>query len=338
MAEHQALFNSMCKSLIENDFATAADLGTAILERHGNHTAVRHNLALAHECSKDFVAAAAEYNATIRDFPQYMPSYLGLANCSLYAGDSETAEQLFRTAKDIAPEDPRPSILLSEVLFLRGKNAEAITEHLLAVRKVDASRSVPTQNHVHCYMDFGDAAARFHMFLERSLVQREGYPTLPPPPLYPEGHSVAIFLAHTGNAADLGRRLERLDRRRVYLLALDDISAGILKTYGPDATTSISYDTHELPAIALFVAHWLTQHGTRVCLLSDDARRDIDKLEWADTVEGDIDVSPQGDLVATPAASAHLDPRLVSPMWNRCRHPEPDAFFIIYNAMQKLQK
>lgn len=335
MADHQELFYEMCRSLLDNDFVSAMEIGKVILERHGNIPAVRHNLALAHECSKDFVAAAAEYNATITEFPDYMPSFLGLANCSLYAGDSETAEQLLRNARDMAPEDPRPSIMLSEVLYLRGNDVQGLAEHIRAVRVVDGSQSVPTQSHVHCYMDFGDKAARFYMFLERSLVQREGYPTLPPPPIYPEGRSVAIFLAHTGNAADTARRLASIDRRRVYLVTLDDISAGILKDYEPDATTSTSYDVHELPALALYIAHWLASHGTRICILSHNGPRDEEKLEWADAVDTDIDVTTQGDLIATPAAAEELDPRLVPPMWKRGTQPEDDAFFTLFQAVKK---
>lgn len=337
MTDTNVLFQSVCTRLLNNDFAGAISHCKTLLEEYEEHPTVRYNLALAHECQCNFVAAAAEYSLVISLFPKYAPAYMGLANCCLYEGDLETAEQLLRTSADISPADPRPLIMLSEILFLRGFEEAGIATHQRAVSAVDASHSIPTQSHVNCYMDMGDTSATFHMFLERSLIQREGYPFLTPPPSSPSIYekTLAILVAHTGNAADIARRLATLPRDRVYLVTLDEMAARILADATPDqGVPTVTFDLHELPAIQMYIARHLTTHGIRILLPADDGRRDSDKLAWADSLQEDEDfaVSLQGDLFATPRATHLLDPRRVPPLYRKGNHPASDAFLKIFSS------
>lgn len=334
MEDHQSLFRNMCMRILCNDFTEAIAIGKRLLELYGNAPAVRHNLALAYECSQDFVAAAAEYNETIRTYPKYMGAHMGLANCCLYEGDAETAEQLLRVARSLDPQDPRPAILLSEVLFLQNKEEEGIREHLCALQLIETSMSIPTQSHAHCYIDLCDPAAKFHMFLERSLIQRDGYPTLPPlKRAYDPSKTVAIFLAHMGNAADVSRRLASVPRDRVYLLTLDTISSRILEEHVPDASVEFSYEIHELPAVALYVARCLTEWNLKVLVPSDDGRRDDEKLAWADAEKEGFGISKQGDLVAVPEARVYLDPRMISPMYRKGTYPDSMVFVKVFSQI-----
>lgn len=341
MNDTQLLFRSVCTSLLSNDFSGAIQHCKTILQEYEEHPTVRYNLALAHECQCNFVAAAAEYNQVLHAFPKYAPAYMGLANCCLYEGDLETAEELLRTSSDLVPNDPRPHILLSEILFLRGFEDAGIAQHQRAVDVVNSSDSIPTQSHVMCYMDVGDTAAKFHMFLERSLIQREGYPFLKAPPQRFHANppkAVAVLVAYTGNAADIARRLTTVPRERVYLVTLDELSARILSDSTPDESVpTVPFDLHEFPAILLYIARHLTAHGIHTLLPADDGRRDSDKLAWADSLaeHEDFAVSLQGDLLATPTATHLLDPRRVPPLYRKGDHATSDAFVKIFASLNQ---
>ena len=320
-------FRDICMRILANDFPGGIEGCATMLKTYGNHPAVRYNMALAHECSTNFVAAAAEYKQVLEDFPDYMPAYMGLANCCLYAGDAETAEGLVRKARELQPLDPRPAILLSEILFLRGMENEGVQEHLAAVGNVDVSRSIPTHSHAQCYIDLGDGASCFHMFLERSLVQRDAFPSIYIQPPQHQGTWKTVFIAHTGNAADINRRLATMDRSDVYLLALDEISTKILEDHKPDASTlRFEYEAHELPTVALFVAKALAGQGYKVLVPADDGRRDNDKLEWAQKQTSPLTVSLQGDVAAWPEAEHLLDYRRVPPLLRKGQFPDPMIF------------
>lgn len=332
-AAREEAFGTACHLLIEGDFQRAAEAYSKLLEEHGDHPGVRHNYALALECGTRFEEAKAQYTAAIAAFPDYVPSYLGLANCAFYAGDAEQAEGLLRSAREKDPTDPRAAILLSEILLLRGMEREGIEHHLDALRLIDGSNCVCTDSHPFCYGDFGIGGPGFYMFWERSLLQRNGFPDVPP--IKGRASSIVVVLAaHGGNAADIGRRVRRVtevwSRDRVVLVALDDIATRILREHEPDmACMGLSFQLHEIPAILLHIGRTLVTRGYSVLLPSDEGS-DVAALEWAksELKYKDMAVTAQGDLCAS--SPDPLDPRRVPPLLNRGQCPASDTFAKIF--------
>ncbi len=325
----QEVFAAACQALVDGRYATAADGFVQLLDEHGDHPGVRHNYALALECSKKFEDAQRQYAAVIEAFPEYAPSYLGLANCAFYAGDAERSERLARTARDQDPTDPRAAILLSEILLLLGKETEGIAQHLEALRLIDDAACVPTTNHAMCFGDFGVGGTGFYTFWERSLLQRDGFPDVDVLEGRTAGDMVVVLTAHGGTAADVNRRLALLDRRQVVLVALDDIAARILKEHRPDIVCrGLSYQLHELPAVVLHIGRALCAQGFSVVLPSDESGADVTEWATSELKYKDFAVSKHGDVcVRDPYA---LDPRRVPPLLRRGQHPAPDTFAKVF--------
>lgn len=325
----QDSFAAACQALVDGRYASAALEFRCLLDRDGDHPGVRHNYALALECSHNFEEARREYAAVVRAFPEYAPSYLGLANGAFYAGDAEQAEGFARAAREHDPTDPRAAILLSEILLLRGSEREGIAQHLDALRLIDAATCVPTTSHAVCYGDFGVGGPGFYTFWERSLLQRDAFPDVGTLEGRAPGSMLVVLAAHRGSAADVARRLALLDRGRVVLVALDDIAARMLKDHRPDIEClHLSYQLHELPAVVIHIGRALAARGYAVVLPSDEAGADV--VAWAESELKDKDfaVSKRGDVCARDPAA--LDPRRVPPLLNRGQHPAPDTFAKIF--------
>lgn len=324
-------FGAACHALVEGAYDEAIQGFGKLLDVNGNHPGVRHNYALALECSKQFEAAKREYTAVVTAFPEYAPAFLGLTNCAFYAGDAEQAEGFARAARDTDPTDPRAAILLSEILLLRGSEREGISQHLEALRLIDDANCVPTTNHAMCYGDFGVGGTGFYTFWERSLLQRDGFPDVSRLDGRAAGDLLVVLAAHGGSAADVARQLSSptLDRARVVLVALDEIAARILKDHEPDIVCSgLSYQLHELPAVVVHIGRALTAQGYSVVLPSDDAGSDV--MEWAasELKYKQFSVSKHGDICCNDPA--FLDPRRLPPLLNRGQHPAPDTFAKIF--------
>lgn len=332
----QETFAGACQKLVDGQYDAAAEEFAQLLEAHGDHPGVRHNYALALECSQHFEEAKRQYSAVASAFPEYAPAFLGLANCSFYAGDAEQAEGFARAARDKDPTDPRAAILLSEILLLRGSERDGIAQHLEALRLIDDANCVPTTNHAMCYGDFGVGGTGFYTFWERSLLQRDGFPDTNRLRVDVErlegrttGDLLMVVAAHGGTAADVARRLAFLDRERVALVALDEIAARILKEHAPDIVCSdISYQLHELPAVVLHIGRALVTQGYAVVLPSDDAGPDVTHWAASELKYKTFSVSTHGDLCASDPA--FLDPRRLPPLLNRGQHPASDTFAKIF--------
>ena len=332
-----ALYSSACMKLLSNDFEGASVEFALILQSYGDSPGVRHNLALSLECSRNFQGAVLEYQHTIEAFPGFHHAYLGLANCAIYAEDLEHAEGLLKTAATLDDRDPRTLILLSEIMFLTGREPEGIDYHLQALDLVVATGSHPTQSHAHCYLHHGTSAPHFHMFLERSLVCTEAYPSITLNALPSEATATApciVLAASSGNAADIARRLAGLPRPRVFLVTLDDLATHILREHAPNAVCTGSYEAHELPAVLLHVAQFVLRSHLALVIPADDGRDDSRKLEWAaaPAVTGDLKVSTFGDLAARPTPSAQdlLDPRRIPPLLRKGDHPDQRTYARVF--------
>lgn len=326
-------FATGCRLLVEGMYVPAATIFAELLDAHGNHPGVRHNRALALECQKEFEEAAREYGAVVSAFPDFAPSYMGLANCAFYTGDAEKAEANLRTARDVDPEDARAAIALSEILLLKGKQEEGIRQHLEALALIDAGGWTRTDNHVMCYGDYGEGGPRYYSFWERSLLQREAFP--PVPELAgPSGSVLLVLLAHGGNADDVGARMravtEAWGRECAVLVTVDDIAHHILKEHSPDMTAwGLGHHANELPALALHVGAVLMRRGFGVVLPGASAV-DTDLVQWAANTLSDIDfsITKEGDVCARKPA--RLDPRRVPPLLFRGQDPAPNTFAMIF--------
>ena len=341
-----ALFENACADLVSNKYPSAAKKFADLLVTHGDGAAVRHNMALALECSQDFVAAGAEYLEVIRCFPTFMPSYLGLANCCLYSEEIEEAHHLVQTARDLAPDDPRPAIFLSEILFVMHKEGEAIQAHLDAVRLIQSHpNAILTRSHAMCHAQFGPGSPCFYMFIERSFIGNPILPSLPTPePVAPAAPSPiqVVLMAHMGNAADIARRLRLLPRESAYLVTIDDIAAAILKDYAPNAVLhALSIQPHEFPALHLHIGRWLLRHKIGVVLPADDGTSDSVKLARAREALWERDIvltGVNGDLAARPRAAAieHIHPFRVPPLLRKGGHADVKTYFNIFPEVYTL--
>ena len=326
-------FSEACRLLVTGKYEDAAHCFHEMLQGDGDHPSVRYNLGLSLECCKNFQDAAKEYSTVIREFPDYAPAYLGMANCYFYEGNLEQCEGMLYAAREADPTDPRAAILLAEILILRGSEKKGIAQHIEALSLIDAIHCFLTHNHALCYGDFGMGGEGYYAFWENSLLQR-GFPELPHPSsdFSPVTTLLVVLLAHGGNAADISRRLKTLPRESVYLVTLDDITHTILADYAPDMHLSgISYELHELPALYLHVGnHLLQSHGVTVLLPADDGGDDTQKLVWAagERANGnEFAVSPNGDVVSSRA----LDARRVPPVLGKGHHAAPDTFAKLFS-------
>lgn len=305
------LFGEACSLLVRGEFEGAAHAFSEILSQ-GDHPTIRHNYGLSLECCKKFQDAAKEYSTVIREFPEYVPSYLGMANCYFYEGDLEHCEGMLRAAREVDATDPRAAILLSEVLLLRGKESEGIAQHLEALDLIDGAECHHTTNHAKCYGDFGVGGYGFYSFWEGSMVHRDAFPQVPKNAPRADGKIVLLVVAHADNAAEVARRLEASVRSEVYVVALDDVSAAIV---GPEIRLSgVTYRPQEVPAIQVHLARELlrTLGAAGVVVPGSDAYDAPKLLAWATEQKEALCISASGDLAARKASA--LDPRRIPPL------------------------
>lgn len=332
MADSQ--FAEACHLLVAGKYEDATHTFQELLQGEGDHPSVRYNYGLSLECCKNFEDAAKEYSTVIREFPEYPPAYLGMANCYFYEGDLEHCEGMLCAAREADPTDPRAAILLAEVLLLRGCEQEGIRQHAEALQLIDSSHCFLTDNHALCYGDFGLGGQGYYAFWERSLLQR-GFPDLPAPSsdFSPTQSLLLVLVAHAGNAADISRRLKTLPRDTVYVVTTDDLTHIILTEYAPDLRLSgVTFEVHELPALQLHIGnHVVGHHGVAVLLPADDGQDDVAKYAWAEAeiANGkDFAVNSRGDLVSRSA----LDPRRLPPVLGKGQHAAPDTFAKLFSS------
>lgn len=342
-------FETACSLLVDNKFGDAATMFAQLMNEFGDHAALRHNLALALECQSDFVGAGAEYVANIKAHPEYMASYLGMANCCLYAREVDEAAHLAKVARDLAPGDPRPWILLSEILFLLHRERDAIEAHHRAVSCIDACGATPSSSHVMIHADFGPESSIFYTFLERSLLSRDSLP-LPPASTLVTGaeklraarkseEPMVVFMAHVGTAADIARRLRVIPRDRVFLVTIDNLAHAILKRFEPDASFhSVPAQPHEYPALLLHIGHWLLEAcGVPVLLPVVERLVDVGSLDAAAAALKAHDVVLLDmNLAAYPSKKsiAVVDYRRIPPLLGKGVHASDDTFLKIFPASE----
>ena len=323
-------FAEGCQLLVQGKYQDAAQTFHEMLLGGGDHPSLRYNLGLSLECCKKFQDAAAQYSTVIREYPEYPPAYLGMANCYFYEGDVEHCEGMLCAAREADPTDPRAAILLSEVLLMRGSEKEGIAQHLEALRLIDDVSCSLTDNHALCYGDFGIGGQGYYSFWETSLLQR-GFP---PVPQFNTSNSMCIvILARAQNAADVARRIQTLPREKVFLVTLDGVTQEILSDYAPEMHLACTYEDHELPALHLHIGNFLLKHPdvTAVLLPADDCKDDLPKMEWA---EGQLAngktfaVHKNGDLMS----SSPLDARRLPPLLNKGQHAARDTFAKIFSV------
>lgn len=332
-SQSQSQFAEACRLLVAGKYEDAAHSFHEILQGAGDHPSVRYNFGLSLECCKKFQDAAKQYSTVIREFPEYPPAYIGMANCFFYEGDLEHCEGMLYAAREADPTDPRAAILLAEVLILRGSEKEGIAQHIEALNLIDGIQCFKTHNHALCYADLGVGGEGYYCFWETSLLQR-GFPELPDVIARSEGIMLLeVLMAHGGNAADIARRLTTVPREHIYLVTLDDMTHTILSEYAPDMHLSgITYELHELPALMLHIGNHLVQQldGVTVLLPADDGKDDGEKLAWAGTqaaCEKDT-VSVTGDLVS----SRPIDARRLPPVLGKGQHAAPDTFAKLFST------
>lgn len=317
------MFEEACQCMLSNRFQEAAELFATILRQDGEHPTIRYNAALALECSRQFQAAATEYEQVVQHAPEYARAYLGLSNCYLYLGDAEVSEEFARLAREKDPTDVQAALVLSEILCIRGgkeRESEALHHHAEAVRLMDEFGSIPTQSHVLCYLDTGASPCKFHMFLEGSLLGRDAFPLVPPLScgVPKEEETKQVFVADMQNVSEIAVALSKAGETRasIVVVTTDDLSGRILARWDPDVRLACPpYDANEFPAIVLHIAREVSRQGHAVRVSSSGGASE--------------------DAVTLPAhyTGSRLDPRLVPPLWCKGRHPPADAFRKLFGTV-----
>ncbi len=175
-----AEFHSACNMLLQNRFEDAEQAFTKLVSVDTErHPAFGHNLGLCKELQGDYDVALATYQAVLRDWPDCASTHVCVANCHRHLHGFTASEEALKTAMQADRDDPRPHILLSELLFHTGKhdyNPLAIDAHLFSNVLIAREGSVSTRHYAQAYYMSG-GTTRYHMFAENSL-HAAGLPTL----------------------------------------------------------------------------------------------------------------------------------------------------------------
>ena len=166
-----AAFHSCCTLLLDNRFAEAERQLSELCCRCPPHPAVQHNLALSIEMQGQYERALRQYETVCKQWPEFCSSHVGVANCHRHLNQFEECKAALKLAVGADPDDPRPHILLSEILFYTGKrdyNDTAIDAHLYSMLSIEKRGSLATTHYAQAYMSDG-GPSRYHMFAEGSL-------------------------------------------------------------------------------------------------------------------------------------------------------------------------
>ena len=225
-------------NLLENEFMKSYNIFYNLWEEGVKHPGVLHNIGLSLELMGKFKDALKYYKETIKLYPDYFKSCLGIYNCCVYMGDIETGAVYLKRCLTMHSEFPQVNILMSELLFETGVkdyNSDAVAFHQMSLAFIEKEpRSVQTNNYAQCYYEsFGETI--YYMFDERSYLSNP----IQTRPLYdvPEGDLVILMLVNHGYASITQNAIESITRNcpeilcKVLLICLDTESYAIFKNY-----------------------------------------------------------------------------------------------------------
>ncbi len=225
-------------NLLENEFMKSYNIFYNLWEEGVKHPGVLHNIGLSLELMGKFKDALKYYKETIKIYPDYFKSCLGIYNCCVYLGDVETGATYLKRCLGLHAEFPQVNILMSELLFdtgVKDYNSDAIAFHQMSLEYIEKeTRAVQTNNYAQCYYEsFGETI--YYMFDERSYLSNP----IQTRPLrdIPEGELVVLMLVNHGYARITQNALESITRHcpevlsSILLICLDTESYDMFKEY-----------------------------------------------------------------------------------------------------------
>lgn len=224
--------------LLENNFMKSYNIFYNLWEEGVKHPGVLHNTGLSLELMGRFKEALKYYMETIKLFPDYFKSFLGVYNCYMYMGDIENGAVYLKRCLSLHSEFPQVNILMSELLFETGVkdyNYDGVTFHQMSLEFIEKNpRTIQTNNYAQCYYEsFGETI--YYMFDEHSYLSNP----IQTRPLYdvPEGDLVVLMMVNHGYASITQNAIESITRNcpevlpNILLICLDTESYEIFKNY-----------------------------------------------------------------------------------------------------------
>jgi protein O-GlcNAc transferase len=133
--------------------AYAAIMKYEIVLETMEHPSIRHNMAQAYEILNNYDEAISNFQTNIRAYPQYIRSYIGMANC--YRHRKDTASSLVWLEKALEVDDmyPQTYFLLGAHYNLKNNVEMACHYTILGYIKSAQLNAKDSMHYVQTYMD-----------------------------------------------------------------------------------------------------------------------------------------------------------------------------------------
>jgi tetratricopeptide (TPR) repeat protein len=184
--------------LLENNFMKSFNIFQNLWELGVKHPGVFHNIGLCLELLGRFEDALKHYTANMKNFPEYIRSYLGAYNCLMYLGQHDEAGQVISAVMEKVDTFPQSNILAAEYLLQTGVkdyNMTAIQLHIQTFQYISQYKAIQTTNYAQCYYEsFGDSV--YYLWYEGSFLANP-IQTMPFQNL-PASNTVVMFVVNHG--------------------------------------------------------------------------------------------------------------------------------------------
>jgi len=122
-----------CK-IAQGQWQQAVEIASERSQHSPDRQDYRLALAQAYVASRNFPAAAAEFQTLIGKNPKSVPLYLELGESKARAGDSAGALAAFETARQLAPAAVAPALDLAQLYDRTGRSTEARREYQIVIQ------------------------------------------------------------------------------------------------------------------------------------------------------------------------------------------------------------